>query len=73
MTIHKYYLTTIPNIKFKARELGIINYSIDKLINRNATSITKYAIKDPPINKARFGEKIDYRHVFLRNEKYSMI
>ena len=73
MTINKYYLTKIPNIKFNPQELEIINYSINKLSNRNATSITKYAIKDPPISMAKFGERIDSRYVFSRNQKYSMI
>ena len=71
--IHRYYPLIIPNIKFTKKELEIIDYSIDKLINNNASSITKYATKDPPLMIADFGEEIDYRYVFSRNEKYSML
>lgn len=65
--IHKYYPLIIPNIKFTQSELEIINYSINKLSNNNASSITRYAIKDPPIILTNFGEEIDLRYVFLRN------
>ena len=71
--IHKYYPIIIPNTKFSSQELEIINYSINKLINNNASSITRYAIKDPPIIIANFGEEIDFRYVFSRNHKYSII
>lgn len=71
--IHKYYPIVIPNVKFNQRELEIINYSINKLINNNASSITKYAIKDPPIIIADFDEEIDFRYVFSRDEEYSIL
>ena len=35
--------------------------------------ITKYAIKDPPLHIADFGDVIDYRYVFCRNDNYSFI
>ena len=69
--IHKYYLTIIPSIKFSEKELEIIDFSIRQLSNRNAHSMIKYAIRDPPIIIADFGENIDCRYVFSRNEKYS--
>ena len=70
--IHKYYPLVIPNVKFNPEELDIINYALKRLSNENAHQITKYAINDPPIMIADINEKIDFRHVFSRNEKYSM-
>lgn len=72
-TIHRYYPLIIPNVKFSQKELEIINYSINKLINNNAHSITRYAIKDPPISIADFGDEIDLRYVFSRDNEYSLI
>ena len=71
-TIHRYLLTTIPINQFKSKELEIIDLSIKKLYNENATSITNYAKKDPPINIANFGEEINSKHVFSRNSEYSV-
>jgi hypothetical protein len=71
--IHKYYPLVIPNVKFTPEELEIINYSINKLIHNNASSITKYATKDPPIIIAHLDEEIDFRYVFSRNEEYSIL
>jgi hypothetical protein len=70
--IHRYYLTIIPQVKFGENELKIINLSINRLMNHNATSISKYARKDPPFNMAGLGEKIDCHHVFSRNKHYSV-
>lgn len=72
-TIHKYYPLIIPNVRFSERELEIIDYWIDMLSNNNASSITRYAIQDPPIIIADFGEEIDYRHVFSRNDEIPVI
>ena len=72
-TIHRYILTIIPDLKFNPQELDIINFSIHHLINNNASTITRYAIKDPPIIIANLDEKIDFRYVFSRNEKYSLL
>ncbi|WP_458453498.1 type II toxin-antitoxin system antitoxin SocA domain-containing protein [Methanobrevibacter sp.] len=72
-TLHRYYPLTLPLINFRPKEMEIINLSIDSLSNSNATSITKYARNDPPIHIADFGEKIDYRYVFSRNEKYTLM
>ena len=69
--IHKYYLTIIPTLKFSSKELEIIDFSIGQLCDNNASTIIKYAIKDPPIIMADFGEDIDCRYVFSRNKKYS--
>ena len=71
--IHRYYPTVIPNIKFSKEELEIINFSLNKLSNNNATTITQYAIKDPPIILADLGEHIDFRYVFSRNKNYSIL
>ena len=71
-TIHKYYLMTIPNLKLSNTELEIINISLKKLINNNASSITKYAKKDPPVTIADLGDEIDCRYVFSRNYEYSI-
>lgn len=65
--IYKYYPIIIPTVKFSQKELEIITYSINKLSNNNATSITKHAIKDPPILLTDFGDEIDMTYVFLRN------
>ena len=72
-TIHKYYPLIIPSIKFTAQELDIINNCLIKLGNNNATSITQYATKDPPIIIAKPGEEIDFRYVFSRNHEYSIL
>ena len=72
-TIHRYYPLIIPNISFTIPELEIINHSINHLSNNNASTITKYATRDPPIFIANFGEEIDLRFVFTRNKKYSII
>ena len=69
--IHKYYPTIIPTPKFSQKELEIIDFTIKQLSNSNASTIIKYAIGDPPIIIADFGENIDCRYVFSRNEKYS--
>lgn len=72
-TIHRYYPTVIPTHRFSEKELNVINLIINNLSNNNASSITKYVINDPPIIIADFGEDIDFRYVFSRNRKYSLI
>ena len=72
-TIHRYYPLIIPLMTFNQKELEIINLSIAKLSNNNASTITKYAINDPPIHAANLGEMIDSRYVFSRNQKYSLL
>ena len=71
--IYRYYLTVIPNIHFSQSELEIINYAISKLSDENATTVTKYAKNDPPIHIADFGDEIDFRYVFSRDNEYSLI
>ena len=71
-TIHKYYLSIIPSVKFSPQELEIINLSLKRLSNNNATSMTRYAIKDPPINEARIGENLNIKNVKMRNRLYSV-
>ncbi len=70
-TIHRYYLTIIPCLRFSEQELEILDFSINHLCDNNANTILKYAIKDPPLMIADFGENIDCRYVFSRNKKYS--
>jgi len=72
-TLHKYYLTIIPNSKFSRKEQKIINLSLNRLIENNANTITQYAIGDPPIIVANLDEKIDYKYVFSRNNNYSIL
>ena len=72
-TIYKYYIIIIPSLKFSQKELEIINDAINKLSDENATTITKYAKRDPPISVAEFGEPIDFRYVFSRGNEYSII
>ena len=67
-TIHRYYLTIIPSLKFSPQELIVINSCIEKLTDSNAHTITQYALKDRPLMKAELGEEIDYDDVFERNE-----
>ena len=71
-TIHRYYLTIIPHVKFGEKELGIIDLSIERLSDNNATMISKYTRKDPPFYIAGLGEEIDCRYVILRNREYSI-
>ena len=71
-TIYRYYLIIIPNLRFSEKELEIINYSISRLSDENATTITKYAKNDPPISIADFGDEIDFRYVFSRDNEYSL-
>ena len=66
---HRYYLTIIPNIKFKLKEHEIIDNSINKLINNNASTITQYARKYPEITLTKFGEKINFKNNFNIKEK----
>lgn len=70
-TIHRYYLTIIPQAKFDKKEQELIDLCINRFSNHNATSIGKYTRKDPPFNIAELGEKIDCRYVFSRNSIYS--
>ena len=63
-TIHRYYLTVIPQARFSEKDLEIINLNIDKLINHNASSIAKYIRNDLPFSIAELGDEIDCRHVF---------
>ena len=72
-TIHKYYLTIIPQAKFDEKELEIIDLSIDKLIDHNASSIAKYTRNDSPFIVADLGDEIDCRYVFSRKKEYSMM
>ncbi len=67
-TIHRYYLTIIPQAKFSEKELEIINPTINKLINHNASSIAKYIRNDAPFSIADLGENIDCKHVFSRKK-----
>lgn len=71
--IHRYYLTIIPQARFGRKELEVIDFCIRKLSNHNASSIAKYARRDPPFSMASLGEKIDHIYVFSRKEEYSMI
>ena len=70
-TIHRYYLTIIPQAKFDKKEQELIDSCINRFSNHNATSIGKYTRKYPPFNIAALGEKIDCRYVFSRNSIYS--
>ena len=70
--LHRYYLTILPNLKFTAQELLVIDSCIEKLCDSNATTITKYACGDKPLLKAGLGEEINYNDVFLRDEIYSI-
>ncbi|MDO5823775.1 type II toxin-antitoxin system antitoxin SocA domain-containing protein [Methanobrevibacter sp.] len=72
-TLHRYYLTVIPQNRFSEKELEIIDFSIRMLRDKNASTIMKYIIKDPPLLMADFGEDIDCKYVFSRNNKYSII
>ena len=65
-TIHRYYLTIIPNLNFTQKELTVINSCIETLTDNNAYTITRHAWKDKPLMKTRLGDEIDYDDVFLR-------
>mgnify|MGYP007040153775 CR=1 FL=1 len=71
-TIHRYYLTVIPNVRFGEKERQIIDSSLERLIDNNAASMARYARNDPPFYIARLGERIDCRYVLLRNRQYSI-
>ena len=68
-TIHRYYLTIIPSLKFTSKELGVINSCIETQTDNNASTITHYAWQDKPLMNAKLGEEIDYNDVFLRHNK----
>ncbi len=72
-TIHRYYLIILPQVKFDEKEQEIIDLTIKKLINHNATSISKYARKDPPFNIANLGEQIDCNNVFSRKKDITQL
>ena len=72
-TVHKYYLTIIPNCKFTKNEQRIIDSTLQQLSDNNAHSISQYAKYDSPLIMADFGESLDYRYVFSRSENYSKI
>ncbi|WP_407415563.1 type II toxin-antitoxin system antitoxin SocA domain-containing protein [Methanobrevibacter sp.] len=59
-TIHRYYLIIIPTVQFNKKEHEIIDLTINKLVNNNAYSITKYVKNNHPVIKTEFGEKINY-------------
>ncbi|WP_458404083.1 type II toxin-antitoxin system antitoxin SocA domain-containing protein [Methanobrevibacter sp.] len=65
-TIHRYYPTVIPTLKFSEKELEVINSSIQNLSDSNATAITRFAWHDQPLINTKLGEEIDYDDVFLR-------
>ena len=67
-TIHRYYLTIIPQARFAKEELEIINPNISRLINHNTSSIAKFIRNDPAFSIAELGEEIDCRHVFSASE-----
>ena len=71
-TLHKYYLTEIPNTKFSNKKTNIINLSIRHLLNKNATTILRYASKDHPYQNTQFNEEIDYNDVYYRDSRYSI-
>jgi len=71
--IHRYFPTIIPTPHFSQQEMEIINRTIDKLSNSNASTITRYARHDSPIIVADIGDDIDFRYVFSRDRKYSLI
>ena len=72
-TIHRYYLTIIPQAKFDKKEQELIDSCINRFSNHNATSIGKYTRKDPPIIIAGLGDEIDFRYVFSRDKEYSIL
>ena len=71
-TLHKYYLTKIPNINFSKEKLLIINSTINELITKNATTIMKHTKDDPPYKIAKLNEELDYENVYYRNPNYSI-
>lgn len=70
--LHRYYLTIIPQAKFDAKELEIIDLTVNGLINHNASSIAKYTRNDPPFSVADLGDEIDCRYVFSRKKECSL-
>ena len=71
-TLHKYYLTEIPDIKFSEKKINVINQSICHLITKNATNILKYLSKDPPYKNTKLNNEIDYNNVYFRDSRYSI-
>ena len=57
---------SIPSLKFTPQELRVINSSIRKLSDSNATSITRFAWHDKPLVNTELGDEINYNDVFLR-------
>ena len=71
-TLHKYYVTEIPDVKFSNKKTKIINASMRHLITKNATRILRYASKNPPYKNTDFNEEIDYDNVYFRDSRYSI-
>ena len=71
-TLHKYYLTEIPNIKFTNKKTNIIDLTMNHLITKSATAILRYASKDPPYQNTDFNKEIDYNNVYYRDSRYSI-
>ncbi|SDA40493.1 type II toxin-antitoxin system antitoxin SocA domain-containing protein [Methanobrevibacter millerae] len=71
-TLHKYYLTQLPDVKFPKKKEELIDLSIRHIITKNATTLLKYVSKDPPFKIADFNDEIDYNYVYFRNSRYSI-
>ena len=71
-TLYKYYLTHLPDIHFTKKKENMISSTVKRLITKNATSILKYASRDPPFQMAEYNEAIYYNNVYLRYPRYSI-
>ena len=72
-TIHKYYLTNVPDLSLlNTKELSVINNVIDKISDFSANEASKYSYGDMPWMIAEDNEELDYEYVFYRDPEYSV-
>ncbi|MBQ2654932.1 MAG: SocA family protein [Methanobrevibacter sp.] len=72
-TIHKYYLTNVPDLSLlNTKELSVINNVIDKISDFSANEASNYSHGDMPWMIAEDNEELDYEYVFYRDPEYSV-
>ena len=72
-TIHKYYLTNVPDLSLlNTKELSVINNVIDKISDFSANEASNYSHGYMPWMIAEDNEELYYEYVFYRDPEYSV-